>query len=98
MTVEMPVVSRDAKGEDFVDPVFRLSSPSSPGMCSHRERPWNLIFVCQNVNELEVEEDNHGDPLLHGSVWLNIQIWPVAWGSRGGSDGTGMARGVGRGD
>ena len=69
------VVDPDAKGKDFVDPVFGVVFFvfAGDGFAS-RETVGALMLVCRNMDEFEVEKEDCCDPSVHGSVWLHVRI------------------------
>jgi len=75
----LPVVSSDVMERTLsIQSSGSSSSSSLLGMGSHRERRWGLD-ACLPECELEVEEENCGNPSVHGGVWLNVRVAEYAF-------------------
>jgi hypothetical protein len=72
----LPGVDPDAKGKDFIDPLFWVSIVvvfARDGLAS-REAIGAKVLLCRDMNQLEVEEEDRGNPAVYGCIWLHVGV------------------------
>src|SRR5260370_41328435 len=70
-----PTRDPEPKRECMVDPVLRgIFFFLAINWFATREAIGSMVFFCRNVDKLEIEEKNHGNPSVAGSIRLYCRV------------------------